>query len=334
MNMKSIFFAAALLVASVSQAITPSIAYQGVLKGATGESLQAKTTKIDFRLYKDRAGGTPLWGRSCAILLDANGLFNVELSDTNGQELQGATHVTLKDALKDARQSSALYIGLTVENSSGEISPRQKILTVPFATYAQDVDKAEGNFTVMGQAKFNQDVGMQKTLTVSQKATFNGEIESSKKLTVNADIVAGKSGKFVGYGIVPIGTILMYWGDRVPDGWALCDGQNGTPDLRDRFVVCAGRNYRKGDIGGQDRVTLTEGEMPRHSHHFHVSTVGFVASWNEQGNAVAAPGEQRNNGRQTFGPDNGQKGVSWSGGGQSHENRPPYIAVTYIIRVK
>ena len=39
--------------------------------------------------------------------------------------------------------------------------------------------------------------------------------------------------------IVPVGTIAMWSGalDTLPEGWALCDGENGTPDLRERFVL-------------------------------------------------------------------------------------------------
>jgi len=35
--------------------------------------------------------------------------------------------------------------------------------------------------------------------------------------------------------VVPTGYIEMFSGDKIPDGWALCDGQNGTPDFRARF---------------------------------------------------------------------------------------------------
>ena len=52
------------------------------------------------------------------------------------------------------------------------------------------------------------------------------------------------SGVVSGYGTVPIGTIVMWSGSTVPDGWALCNGQtaNGvrTPDLRNKFIVGAG----------------------------------------------------------------------------------------------
>lgn len=42
---------------------------------------------------------------------------------------------------------------------------------------------------------------------------------------------------------LPIGSIIMWSGtaDTVPDGWHICDGEEGTIDLRDRFVLGGGR---------------------------------------------------------------------------------------------
>jgi len=36
----------------------------------------------------------------------------------------------------------------------------------------------------------------------------------------------------------------------IPRGWSLCNGENGTPDLRDQFVPAAGTTYNPGDSGG------------------------------------------------------------------------------------
>ena len=54
---------------------------------------------------------------------------------------------------------------------------------------------------------------------------------------------------------VPLGAIVMWGGTEanIPSGWALCNGQNGTPDLRDRFVLGADENnsqYAIGQSGG------------------------------------------------------------------------------------
>jgi len=52
----------------------------------------------------------------------------------------------------------------------------------------------------------------------------------------------------------------------IPDGWALCDGTNGTPDLRDKFIVGSGSTYSVGDTGGLNAVTLTTAQLPSHTH--------------------------------------------------------------------
>ena len=58
---------------------------------------------------------------------------------------------------------------------------------------------------------------------------------------------------------------MMYNGSTAPSGWAICNGQNGTPDLRNRFIVGTGA-YNLGNTGGANSVTLTATQMPNHAH--------------------------------------------------------------------
>jgi len=70
------------------------------------------------------------------------------------------------------------------------------------------------------------------------------------------------------HSVMPTGIIVM-WNSTaasIPAGWQLCNGSNGTPDLRDRFIVGAGTTYAFGDTGGSTSVTLTQATMPIHTH--------------------------------------------------------------------
>jgi microcystin-dependent protein len=67
---------------------------------------------------------------------------------------------------------------------------------------------------------------------------------------------------------VPSGGIIMWSGSiaAIPTGWLLCNGSNSTPDLRDRFVVGAGSTYAVDATGGASTVTLSEANLPAHTH--------------------------------------------------------------------
>jgi len=70
------------------------------------------------------------------------------------------------------------------------------------------------------------------------------------------------------------GMIIMWSGaiSNIPSGWVLCDGNNNTPNLRDRFIVGAGSSYAVAATGGVDSVTLTIAQMPNHSHPIQIRT--------------------------------------------------------------
>ena len=76
---------------------------------------------------------------------------------------------------------------------------------------------------------------------------------------------------------IPVGTIVMWWGQvaNIPPGWALCNGQNGTPNMIDRFPVCAGSGYPVGSLGGATShahgihgTALSIAQMPWHNHQY------------------------------------------------------------------
>lgn len=133
--------------------------------------------------------------------------------------------------------------------------------------------------------------------------------------------------------LVPSGFIGMWSGSVIPNGWYLCDGTNGTPDLRNRFIVGSGGEYTIGNTGGEKTHTLTVNEMPIHEHKIsQLDKTGFNSSTMFTSSRVYA-------GVSDLSPESTsmyEKSVSTStdstGGGQAHENRPPYYALAFIMK--
>lgn len=86
--------------------------------------------------------------------------------------------------------------------------------------------------------------------------------------------VAGLSEALAGLSVIPTGGIIMWAGvaTDVPAGWFLCDGGNGTPDLRDRFIICAGQEYDAHSTGGTVDYTPA-GTVAAGGTHSHNGTV-------------------------------------------------------------
>lgn len=171
----------------------------------------------------------------------------------------------------------------------------------------------------------------------------------------------------------PSGGIIMWSGSiaSIPAGWALCDGSNGTPNLRNRFIVGAGSTYAVNDTGGANSVTLTTAQLPSHTHGAGTLATGSAGSHSHSGSTNStgahthslpveggglpgspeiAPNTIENTGSASTGSagahshslsinSNGSHTHSISGStaaagsGNSHENRPPYFALAYIMKL-
>jgi microcystin-dependent protein len=114
----------------------------------------------------------------------------------------------------------------------------------------------------------------------------------------------------------PSGVITIWSGSiaSIPSGWYLCDGNNSTPNLRDRFVVGAGSSYAVGDTGGEATHILTIAEMPAHDHVITGGTAGGTGFVRR---------DALNNSNHT---------TNQTGSGSAHENRPPYYALAYMMK--
>lgn len=68
------------------------------------------------------------------------------------------------------------------------------------------------------------------------------------------------------------GLIVAYAGDEkdIPSNWVICDGKNNTPDLRNKFILGAGKKHKFGEQGGQSNIVIEEENLPKHSHNMQI----------------------------------------------------------------
>jgi len=90
--------------------------------------------------------------------------------------------------------------------------------------------------------------------------------------------------------LVPTGAIIMWSGTNaaIPTGWQLCNGTNGTPDLRNRFIVGSGADYATGTNGGSD--TKTTAAAGTHTHSVTVNGTTLSVPRDGWGTTGGAPG--------------------------------------------
>lgn len=182
----------------------------------------------------------------------------------------------------------------------------------------------------------------------AQEPAINDTNLNQMQLNIENAINAQVSGD-----TLPVGSIMPYGSDTVPENWLLCDGSAvsrtdyallfsiiGTtygdgdgsttfnvPDLRTRVPLGKGTatgeggesyNFQLGNKGGEYSHKLTINEMPQHSHEYDITRNDGAEGWARCGNWAA------------YGKHNTGK----SGGDQTHNNLQPYQVTNYIIKAR
>ena len=197
---------------------------------------------------------------------------------------------------------------------------------------------------------YESDVKIIKNLAKFSNKLQKNNFKVKGNLTVDGDIIAKKNVTVKNlntkdkFNMLPSGTILAFSKpvSKIPNGWALCDGQNGTPDLRGRMILASGQgasltNRPLESKGGVETVTITNDTLPSHKHPFYFGnksykfTDGVLSPFGHQdGHAYSKcrEGDEKWRGRKYVNKDTNEVGE-----GQPHDNMAPFYTLNFIIKL-
>jgi len=157
-----------------------------------------------------------------------------------------------------------------------------------FQSLANELDRIATALTVSGTAvTFNGNLNITGTPTGPTPVSTTNNTQLATTAFVKTVIASSVSSA------IPTGVIAMWSGSiaTIPSGWYLCNGTNGTPDLRDRFIVGAGNTYTPSGTGGS-----ADAIVPSHSHTASSSTTTSITDLGHKHNDRMSIGHDDNNG--------------------------------------
>ena len=210
-----------------------------------------------------------------------------------------------------------------IQNNTGEITKLKARVTTNTSNITSsiaDIQNLDTRVTTLeGQIGSSANLGEIKTrLTTCETniATNTSEITNLKTRVTNLENNGGGSGGITDS--MPIGSIIMYNGkaEDIPQGWAICDGMLGTPNLVDRFVL---GSFSAGGTGGASQITLTAEQLPPHNHK--------VNAWYGKSGSTGS-----GNGLQSS-PIGQQVYTEETGNNEAIDIMPPYYRLIYIMKI-
>lgn len=92
--------------------------------------------------------------------------------------------------------------------------------------------------------------------------------------------------------------------------------------IQGKFLLGSSSTHKAGSTGGEENHTLTVGEMPKHTHLMYSGNSGGPEQWEPDGGSYLVDSVTQN--KSTWWAP---LGMNYAGGGASHNNMPPYLAV-------
>jgi microcystin-dependent protein len=173
---------------------------------------------------------------------------------------------------------------------------------------------------------FTEEESIQKNIIESVASTYNNANYTTKNATVDDVTIIGS------LNLLPKGIVVAWTQVDAPYGWVICDGTNGTPDLRNRFIIGASSTRQINTKFGSETHKLLADEMPNHTHTYDGKKKIVNADAGRERELLWTRGgtDIKNN----LIPDND---VSTSATGSSSTlpfgTMPPYFVLVYIMKI-
>ncbi len=245
-----------------------------------------------------------------------------------------------------------------IRDSNGNIGDSGKVLSSTGIGISW-INTSEANVASASNVGTNDASSTNAThyLAFVSSTSGNNPVRVDTALNYNPSTDTLTAGNFVGdisqtTGGFLTGMIMMWGGTTAPTGWQLCNGdpastsalqtllgETNVPDLRDRFVIGAGNSYARHAKGGESTVELQTTHLPSHRHfafrsgnHGSARTGSNLSANNTPGSGSGASNLYEGYNITHSGSDADVGRTSPTGSGTAHENKPPYYALTYIIK--
>jgi microcystin-dependent protein len=295
------------ITAQAASTVPQLINYQGRLTDANGAPLDG-TYQLEFNIYDASSEGTIQWGPQVFLAVPViNGVFNVVLGTTD----------TAGKAISEAFTAEGRYLGIKLDTST-EITPRQQILSAPYAIKAQN------------------------GVPIGTVHAFAGHIS---KIPNDWFLCDGRSLESSSYPAL-YNIIGEKWGDG-GDGTA---GLFSIPDMRGLFLRGAnqGRTDEYKDPSINQRVAINGSSIEEEASLQKWSTAKpatpFVTDSNTHSHSIPAYDGNGGGYRRSYPYDGYNSNLTRNTGNTSHtheinsggdiETRSNNASINYIIRVK
>jgi hypothetical protein len=329
---------------------------QGTSADATVPLQAWRTADGSARVAVDAVGRLGVGTATPSASLSVSGTFLVQLSGL----VKGYDDKPTLTGNQDTRFDTELKVGSTLSIPALSKAPTTfRVVSIKDAHELQ-VDKQPGvnfddqrAFTDAPLLTVSDGLGTDLlSLTGDGTLTIGAGVSSISrdgvvraKELVSDGVVRAK--EFVGVGAAVTGMIVMWSGaiDALPAGWALCDGQDGRPDLRSRFVVGAGSDYQPKQSGPADVHThpvappataFKTADGGAHTHRFPPEWYQNEASGGGKTLLDTRRTPPESTAVQTAGGHAHAGSVSinqFTSGSSSGQNRPAWYALAYIVKL-